>query len=426
MPFYLYFIRLYYIFLTALAILAPLDYDIIHFMPALLMMWIGYFVFKKGADSIKISGELTDNYGPGPSIDPLIDSCFNYFVIFCLIFLPLSSKFYTGTYSWNTLSTFTSSVGQESNYYVYQSYFDDNNLRELTLQKLLYIILNGFCKALFWYFCIYYYSFNQNINKKRILGLAILYFLFFLQGVARGTSFENFELLVISVFSVLVSRKMKFHSDKYSRSQLLILGMLIFIGAFYFIYSASLRYEVDRGLTGPTSTLRYDPDSWIMHVAPGIGEMTLRLSGYFTFGLYHFSEIFWKIYSSNFDWFCTAIVPFSAQSVFNNKIFNDILRSLGVDPGACWQSDTTSFCYDLGIPLYLVCLYFLGKYAQRQYIYGIYYKNIGHVLLLFVITYEFLALPVGNFMIASSANKISLVIFIYLTVFNKFQRFLQK
>lgn len=430
MPYFLNLIKYYYWFLTVLIVVVPLRYGILSFLPSLFIMWVAYFCFKSGAKrsySYMDQAEVCCRINQYPDI--YIDKIFICFTCFLLIFIPLYIKFYTGGTIASAILSFGTSTGSDSNYAMYQQYFAVHNLRAFTLDKLPYIVLNGLSKVIFWYFCVFYIAYNQSIKNLNLICFAFIYLLFFFSGVSRGTSFENFELLVITVFCILTSQKTKYGIDTFSKRQLVILGSVIVVAGMYFIFSKSLRFEDYSAvsLAGPTSTLRYDSDSWIMSIAPSVGEAALSFAGYFVFPMYFTSEVFWKIAVGSGVGLLSFLIPFFAPSIYQDSgSYRFTLEKLGVDCGACWNPDVTTFIYYLGLPLFLTVIYYMGKIAGRQYVKGIQNGNIGNILLLFVITYEMFSLPVGNFLVISSANKIALIVIIYLVYTKHFNRFLQR
>lgn len=430
MPFFLYLIRSYYIFLTILIIVVPLKYSIIEFSPSLIIMWGSYFCFKKGTKNKQSNSSSIDpTFYHNASKDRYVDRTFIFFTLFLIAFIPLYIQFYTGSTIQATIISFSSGTGSDSNYGMYQQYFADKNLEVFSFDKLPYIVLNGISKVVFWFFCIYYFAYNRRFTKKTILSFVTIYILFFLSGVSRGTSFENFELLVITVFAILTSQKMKYGIDSFSHKQLVALGSILVLAGVYFVFSKSLRYDDYSAvaLMGPTSTLKFDPDAWIMSIIPSIGEAALSFSGYFVFPMYFTSEVFWNIAVPSVEGLLSFILPIMAPLTYNDPgAYRFTLERMGVDCGACWNPDVTTIIYYLGLPIYFVLSYLLGRIAVKQYNKGLNKKNIANTLLLFIISYEMLSLPVGNFLVISSANKISLFIVLYLVYTGHFKRFVQR
>ena len=194
MTYFLTIIKYYYIFLTILVLVVPLNYGLIKFLPSLIIMWGSYIFFKKGvrARYLKSKENRITNYNQ--SNDRFLKKIFILFTLFLIVFIPLYIKFYTGNTIQSALLSFAIGTGADSNYSMYQQYFADNNLNTFSVDKLPYIILNGLSKVTFWFFCIYYFAYAKKVDKTIKLCFVIVYLLFFLSGISRGTSFENFEL----------------------------------------------------------------------------------------------------------------------------------------------------------------------------------------------------------------------------------------
>ena len=155
MTYFLTIIKYYYIFLTILVLVVPLNYGLIKFLPSLIIMWGSYIFFKKGvrARYLKSKENRITNYNQ--SNDRFLKKIFILFTLFLIVFIPLYIKFYTGNTIQSALLSFAIGTGADSNYSMYQQYFADNNLNTFSVDKLPYIILNGLSKVTFWFFCIY-------------------------------------------------------------------------------------------------------------------------------------------------------------------------------------------------------------------------------------------------------------------------------
>lgn len=419
-PFFLQFVKYYYLFLTFLVIAVPLKYDFIHFLPALVLMWSSFFLLRLGYFSKGVYNHVEYKIlKPSKTKNRLLVA----FTVFMMVFVPLMIKFYTGGNPYLLLLNFGSMVGADSNYYSYQEYFEANNLGVMSLQKLPYIVLNGFSALAFWFFCISYICFAKKVTLFQKCLLTVLFFLYFLQGLSRGTSFENFELLMISTFCALASRKIRTDYNFFSYRQMVWAAGFIFVGALYFIISKSLRYEIGEveTLKGPTSSLVYDPSGWTESLFPALGKFSLELSGYFVFPLYLTSEVFWHIWTTS-QGFISAIIPFTADFFYSDpRSYAVTLEKYNVDRGACWVPDIMSAIYVIGVPLYFLLIYKLGRLSAKIYSKGIIYGDIRSAILLYIITLEAISLPVGNFIMTSSANQIALVLIIFIIYTNSFK-----
>lgn len=422
MPFYIKLIRWYYLFLTFCALLAPLNYSVWQFAPALLLIWMSYIVFKSGCQkglSLSIKNVIVkDNAGD-------MSKLFFAFTIGMIVFIPLYVKFYTGGNLATLAMGFYSNVGADSNYQEYQRYFMENNLEQFSIQKLPYIIGYGLTKLLFYFFTFSYVGFSKKLSIGKIVLLVILFLLYSLVGMARGTSFENFELLILLLFATLVRRKVIFKKSFYSRRQIISIFIIIAIVGTAFVVSKSLRSGGGslEELRGPTDTLTYDSSSIIMSIFPIIGKIALSFSGYFTFGLYFTSELFWRIWINSVNGFLEMLFPFVAPYAERFSSYRLALTADGVDCGACWDPDLAGFSFYLGLPLLFVVIYILGVLSGKAYNKTLINNDVGNCLVLYLIVYEMISLHVGNFLVVSSSNKIMLIMVIVIICFNLFYKY---
>lgn len=421
MPFYIKLIRWYYIFLTACALLAPLNYSFFQFLPSFFLLWLSYFVFKAGS----VKG-LRRNVRPITIKQPVdLSKLFFFFTLGMIVFIPLYVKFYTGGNLAALALGFYSNVGTDSNYQEYQRYFMENGLDQFSLSKLPFIAGYGLTKLLFYFFVFAYIGFTKKLSKGIVALIAILFLLYFMVGMARGTSFESFELLILLLFSTLVRAKIINNKNFYSREQMVrVIAVVALIGT-AFIVAKSLRSGEESldGLEGPTSTLAYDSSSFIMAVFPLIGKIALSFSGYFTFGLYFTSELFWKIWMGSINGFFEMLCPFIAPLLEDMGSYRFELISMGVDCGACWDPDISGFSFYLGLPLLFILIYKLGILSAKAYNKTVVNHDVGNCLVLYLVVYEMISFHVGNFLVISSSNKIMLLAVIFIICGDMFYKY---
>lgn len=414
-------IKYFYIFLTVLILLTPLNVSILYFLPSLILLWLTYFVFK-----LSINNKL--NKGNRETI--LLNSIYTNitptkFVILLtvtlLIFMPLYIQFYTGSSLHESIKRFIngSSFGMHSNYYLYQEYFKQNNLDVFSINKLPYILALGVLKFLFWTTTLRLVGFSRKIPIVQILCIIIMFFTFILLGVSRGTSFESFELLILIAVSVLIRSKVLYNKSWLTGRLKFAIYILSFLAVLYFVISKSMRYGGEIIFTNPTSSLRYNPDSFISQNIPIIALITNNLSGYFVFGLYFSAVVINQIWLNNgIKGIILSLIPFGPQFSPDGNSYRDILCGKIIDCGASWIPDSMIFIYNLGLIIYFLLIFLLGKFfhiCYNQVING----SIKHsISLLFIILFMF-SLPVGNFITASSSIIIVLFINILSYIFPK-------
>lgn len=364
-PFFLIFVKYFYSLLTLLAFFSPVSYSIWLFLPAIILMWISYAFFKVGVYKglkfnmpIRIQSRST-------SINHR--KIFLLFTIVMIAFIPLYIKYYTGANALTLLLSFRSMAGSDSNYAQYQSYFAENNLAQFSMSKAPYILGYGILKYIFIFFCMYFIAYTKKARKKEYFLLFLIFFLYFLQGVSRGTSFENFELIIVTLFSLTLRYKLIYNRSFFNKRNLLYVSVLGVLGITYFVVSKSMRYAEGTDalmLRDITATLKFDRDHWIMSIVPYIGSVCMNLAGYFTFGLYYTSELFWKVLMS-LDGFPISFLPWASSLIYPNMTCSNVIESVNVDTGACWQPDFSTLIFSLGIPLTYWIIYKMGFFAGR-------------------------------------------------------------
>lgn len=132
-------------------------------------------------------------------------------------------------------------AGSDSNYAQYQSYFAENNLAQFSMLKAPYILGYGILKYIFIFFCMYFIAYTKKARKKEYFLLFLIFFLYFLQGVSRGTSFENFELIIVTLFSLTLRYKLIYNRSFFNKRNLLYVSVLGVLGITYFVVSKSMR-----------------------------------------------------------------------------------------------------------------------------------------------------------------------------------------
>ena len=103
---------------------------------------------------------------------------------------------------------------------------------------------------------------------------------------------------------------------------------------------------------------------------------------------------------------------------------SNVIESVNVDTGACWQPDFSTLIFSLGIPLTYWIIYKMGFFAGRFYNYIINTRDLSYTIGLFYISYEMLSFPIGNFITSSSANQMSIFITLFVIYTGWFKKLL--
>lgn len=382
--------------LYILMVINTTNLTFLQMLPALALMWILYFVFYLGLKSnielLAISGKNVDNYQHINDPKYILQISF-----IALIFSYFVVKFYTGQTPFAVLYNITNNF---STYYTYQTYFNENELSVLTIQKLPYILMLFFIK-----FTIYYYSFlfiiknNLIIRHKISILLIIISFLYF--SIARGTTYEIFDLSLILIYIITT----KYYNGNCPLSIMYLFYLFIICIAIYVFYlNLSLRSsEFDYYIS---QDVYYDKNALVSQISSAISFITVILFGYFGYGFFYTSYYFLNIWFSSFETFILGLIPLG----FNIK--NDIsimaIMNNSVDQGARWHPDMIIFINYLGFIGLIILCYLLGLLFKN--IYNNCNENIFSHFVLFFIILQMISLPVGNFVLVSSSNKLILLV----------------
>ena len=122
---YIKLIRNFYLALTILAFLLPIEFNFTEFLPGITIMWLSYFIYyffqkKHKNDKKNIYITKTSN-----NINFTVT-----ITIFYFIFYPIYTKFYTGTSLYSSIFSIRTGI---SNYANYQQYFLDNELNSFSI-----------------------------------------------------------------------------------------------------------------------------------------------------------------------------------------------------------------------------------------------------------------------------------------------------
>lgn len=400
--FYLNAIAIFYFLLSALALINGTITPFYYMLPSLIIMWACFFLFRWGAKTspavfrmniLQVKWTLRDRK--------------SLWILFLALGLtitwPLYIEFYTGQSVIQAIQTYLSG---DSTYYIYQKYFSDSELRELSLTKIPYILLGGTMKFLFVLSVIRLVCFLKRITPLDIIPVLLLMVDYALLAIARGTFFEYFEVLVVFFFSFFLRYARISQRNLPSKKFFIFLCATTSILAMFYAFNISLRYggAFDWKNQASITALSYDPNSVISIICPPLALMTVQLSAYFIFGQYFTSIVFYKIWCSNSTSFLAALIP-QGRSFFNlAETHRAEIESIGIYTGACWTPDIISLTEACGLPLVLCACVLLGRYSMHLARRAYSDSCVASAIKLYFITLMMFALPIGNFFITSSSN----------------------
>ena len=381
-------------------------------LPAILFMWINYLFFCTGY-SIILS---QDNSFLSINLKSRWYNKHQNFFLFALsgisiIFSILAVNFYTGQTPYSTFLNLRNSV---SIYYEYQKFFKEQQIYVFSFKKLPYIFMLFFIKIVTFYSYILFFIFKKKMNKCEKLYLIIITFSFLYVGIARGTSFEIFEILMLCIFILLIKRKIG--GFRYSRKWKIII--LLLNSLMLYILHLGIRARGVTDYYNISLDVFYDPNSILPFFSNFLTTIVLMLFGYFGFGFFYISIYITDIWFSSFEKFFAGLLPLN-HIILNVKPLHETMHDL-IDMGARWQPDSALFIDYLGYIGLLTFCFLMGVISR--FCLRIQITSPMVYLTIFIILLQMISLPVGNFIIVSSA---SLLIIFSLTIYWFFNIFLK-
>jgi len=395
----------FYLFLSVFALLNPTNIGIDYLIVPIILMWLLFFIFYKNAKSGSVISQ---------NLIPILETnsykILSIFItLFAIIFIPLYTQYYTGSNLFTSIVNFFSGASQVNSTYVqYQRYFSQMQLGQFTIEKIPFIVGFGVLKFLFWSVIFRTIVFKRKINKFDISIMTILFFLFFFIGVARGTSFEIFELIIILAFSTLLRFKRLYNKNWYSFKITLIMVTLMFLSFNFFLFSKSLRFGGQNLISKPTFELSYNYDSLISIISPPVSIAFQNLTGYFLFGLY-FTGISIAAVTQTITGVLSLFIPFGLNVMGIGTDFKSLICGHVIDCGASWIPDVMQIMGSIGLIFLILIVRYLGKTSKKLYV-ELMKGNILASILLYTIFLFFISLPIGNFISVSSSNQIAILL----------------
>ena len=383
------------------------DYKLYHAFFGLLIVWLSYLFFVFGFNSFKEKDRpLSKFYQTNDVSFPLSDinswNPIKFFLIVVItwIFAILTTKFYTGR---NFISVISGLGGGEGAYYAYQNYFAENNLNSFSVNKIPYILMNAFLVIILIWSSLSTFIASSNPWWKKICVLAIiLAYLYF--GASRGTNFEVYIVFILFVFYLF--QKMQ-NKDQMKKCLYVI---CMFLSAVFIVLIYQNRID-DRGVVSDYTIcpeIHYDPSSFIGENFPWLAQMLISFFSYLGYGIYCIGTSIGDIcFNSAFSCFI-SLIPGGFYFLGDYSLVELIHQNVIIQ--ARWIPDTLQFVGSFGWILYFVFVYFMGR-ILKNIMTGMYPQLLKLVFQL-VLLIEMLSLPVGNFLMVSSSNKIMVVFFV--------------
>lgn len=379
------------------------DITVLYVLPAIFAIWLSYFLFTCG---IKLSLQL--RFAPLklqlPSYPSLNEAekhlLWSVSIALSIVFGVFVVRFYTGM---SPSVMFSNLFSGESNYYSYQRYFADHVSKASTFSKAPYILMCAFNKALMVFGVSYWCSFKKlhahNLLMAGLCSLAHFYF-----SLGRGTNFEIYEFAILAVYIFLKRTNVELSLDRFSSKAVkplvaCFIAGLCFVAIYYLVLDA-------RGFSPQVNiseNFSYNPDSLLAQVSPALSLLILNLFGYLGFGLYYIASFIQKVWITSPLNFLAAFFPFGYQLTAGMSTSDIMSETISV--GVMWHPDFINVINSFGIVglviIFLLLGFICGKLeAKKGNLLG---HMLGYLLLL-----QMLSFPIGNFIVASSSNKLLL------------------
>lgn len=392
------FILLWYAFLSTLAVLSPSNIQFFEVLPGLVFMWILFGLFSVGYRRYEASKEWRPESHVVFARSPFTMLVYGIASFAAAIVL---SYFYTGQ---SPLYVFESVISGNSLYREYQIYFDESGLAELSLSKMPYVLLGVFLKINLIISSVCFIGYQREIDLRSAAGFILVVFASLYFSLARGTSFELFELLLVVIFSLYIrsfDRDGRWGIDL--RMRLMFAGMVMLSLLWY-------GYNVDNRGAAQVCTLSgicIDSSSFLHSVSQPVGDLLFKLSSYFSFGIYFTSELLVDTISTDIKRAIAFTFPFG-PIVFGYEDTIGYMCSRVVNCGVSWVPDSVRIVSYFGFILLGVLYYYIGvltKNIEKRFS----KIRLTEVLLLFFVVFSLVSMPIGKFISTSSSNWISFV-----------------
>jgi hypothetical protein len=336
-------------------------------------------------------------------------------VLLLLIFVQsicaeYAMTFYTGSGIYATLHNIMSGVNV---YGLYQNHFSEAGLREVSpIYRLPAIISLAYVKFVFLFVLSAF--FLRRIRRFKFILVLLSTLMYLLVGLARGTFFEVFEIVI----AVLLFFSVSGYLDQFSLRKKITLKILSLIFVLMlpaiFIFNAMRRFESAALFFERTCNPNFCFEP--LGIMPYYLEYLIYISSmYFSMGLFFISGFFEKVLEGSF---VSALVPMY-HSVMEGSL-NGVRVALCQEFSckAVWVPDVFIFISFFGLfsTQALFLFFWLSVKAERYFLTRFNHFSLPVLYFLFIFL---LSLPVGNFYMASSSSIVSSVVFVFLWFLSK-------
>lgn len=383
-----------YVFFTiyAIYVIDVTTLEIIDLFPAIVLMWILYFIFKYSHSEMKnIIVEERERKN-------ILDSKMfvSILIILLIVALNYSMKFYTG----NTIRTLISSVlqGNHNFYQYYQQHHRENEIFNFTLTKIPYILMLFYVKFIFLVSWIEFFLIRSKKTKLVLILVIVSAIAHLMFGLSRGTNFEIFEVLIMIVF-IIFNKYSTFKITRINKQTVVIILLLIFAAALFYN-----RIEIRSGFLSFDKRYEYkiNENSIFVLLLGEFAKTGLLFYDYFMFGFYYTSRFLTEVVFSNFTNLIAILFPKGYELMNISSIAETMLT---IAPrNTRWFPNIVKFIDNLGFILTAIYISLLGYVNSK-----IRKNRLFSTLLGFLIFLQMFTFPIGNLLFISSATTLTLI-----------------
>lgn len=396
-------ILIWYLALTALGVGGAFTLSVVDLFWGLILMWSCLFVFKLGANSV--GGLRIASFGHAPKSEGALSVSLPLLAILSVPAGLYAAYFYTGA---DIYAVVRQLLGGESLYRSYQDYYMQAEIAQFSAAKIPAILTSAFLKfSLVYSFirvCLIQHSRKRSdVCSLLVISLAYLYF-----SIARGTSFELFEIFLLLWMGLCFRQRKRTFSQFIRSKQFVFISVFSMVLLMFFNYSLSLRGD----WACATQDLCIDESAVLYKISPSLGNISFNLSGYLTFGLFYSSTVISRIWLASPSSFIFGIFPYGFQFLSEASSFRTDVCGPLIDCGVAWRPDVMRIFFAAGFIGLMTITVFLGRQAMILYRSGVLQRNVVSACLLYFIILYMYSLPVGNFLFVSSSNTLVCAFFV--------------
>jgi hypothetical protein len=392
---------MWYLFLTLLALFASISISISELVMGLILLWFIFICFWGGCSTkLYRSYDIPDfsDHRNQTKKAPLA-----LLTLGSVIASLYAAKFYTGNSASEIIAVIRS---HGSLYNQYQNYFAAHDLAVFSLAKIPAIFSLFYLKIAALYGFIYVIVLSPKINWLHcvyvlIISAATLFF-----SMARGTSFELFELMLLLLFSMAMRRFMQHQKGLSLRAKILLFALASIVLAAY-SYNISARYAFGEVSSCSTYELCFSDSTLFAQLSIALAKLSFKLSSYFTFGLFYTSKFIEDFWLSSLSHFISLLLPFA--SLYDSELSSRLLCGISLDCGAAWVPDVVNYLLYLGLILLLMLAFSMGILVNYLLRNALRQKKFLDLCALYFIFLVFVSPQIGNFITVSSSNKLTIL-----------------